>query len=132
MFLILADSDEAALEAAEQALEGIETVPYTVGKFASSGTKVGGKKYTNAIATTNDTFCPVLTHYKIGKPSRDVKCIYEVIVTGLQLESVCKAMEVGIEYATRPSGILAITSANYGGTLGKGKILLHSLFKDAK
>ncbi|MFX1562028.1 MAG: formylmethanofuran--tetrahydromethanopterin N-formyltransferase [Promethearchaeota archaeon] len=132
MFLILADSDEAALESAEHALEGIETIPYTVGKFAASGTKVGGKTYTDAIATTNDAFCPVLTHYKRGKHEREVKCVYEVIVTGLQLESVCKAMKVGIEYATRTSGILEITSANYGGTLGKGQISLHSLFKGAK
>jgi formylmethanofuran--tetrahydromethanopterin N-formyltransferase len=132
MFLILGDSDEAALESAEQALEGIKTVPYTVGKFASSGTKVGGKTYTNAIATTNDAFSPVLTHHKRGKPSREVKCIYEVIVTGLQLESVYKAMKVGIEYATKTSGILEITSANYGGTLGKGQISLHSLFQSTK
>lgn len=129
MFLILADSDEAALEAAEQALEGVATVPYVVGKFAASGTKVGGKTYRNAIATTNDTFCPVLAHRKESKLREGVKCIYEVIVTGLQLDSICKALKVGIENATKVPGVLEITSTNYGGTLGKGQISLHSLFQ---
>jgi formylmethanofuran:tetrahydromethanopterin formyltransferase len=33
-------------------------------------------------------------------------------------------MKVGIENATKVHGVLGITAANYGGTLGKGKILL--------
>ncbi|MFX1562723.1 MAG: formylmethanofuran--tetrahydromethanopterin N-formyltransferase [Promethearchaeota archaeon] len=129
MFLILADSDEAALHAAEKALEGIATVPYVVGKFAASGTKVGGKTYTDAIATTNDAFCPVLNHLRESKLRENIKCIYEVIVTGLQLDSVSTAMKIGIEKATKSPGVLEITSTNYGGTLGKGQISLHSLFQ---
>lgn len=128
MFLILAKSDEAALEAAEQALEGTKTVPYVVGKFAASGTKVGGKNYKDAIATTNDAYCPSLTRNRGSKLSEEVKCVYEVIVSGLRLEDVSKAMKVGIENATKVRGVSKITSTNYGGTLGKGKILLRSLF----
>jgi formylmethanofuran--tetrahydromethanopterin N-formyltransferase len=130
-FLILAKSDEAALKAAEQALAGVESVPFVVGKFAASGTKVGGKVYEEAIATTNDAYCPKLTHLEGSKISKDVKCIYEVIVTGLRLEGVRKAMKTGIEYATKVPGVLEITSTNYGGTLGKGKIYLHSLFTES-
>jgi formylmethanofuran--tetrahydromethanopterin N-formyltransferase len=128
MFLILANSDETALEAAEQALEGIKGVPYVVGKFAASGTKVGGKNYKDAIATTNDAYCPTLVQNEESKLSGDVKCVYEVIVSGLRLEDVRKAMKLGIENATEINGILKITSTNYGGTLGKGKIFLQSLF----
>lgn len=128
MFLILADSDEAALEAAENALEGVGKVPYVVGKFAASGTKVGGKNYKDAIATTNDAYCPSLARNETSKIGDDVKCVYEVIVSGLRLDSVREAVKIGIENATRVSGVLKITSANYGGTLGKGKILLRSLF----
>ena len=128
MFLILAKSDEAALEAAEQAAEGIKTVPYVVGKFAASGTKVGGKNYKEAIATTNDAYCPALVQNEGSKLSGDVKCVYEVIVSGLRLEDVRKAMKVGIENATKINGVLKITSTNYGGTLGKGRISLRSLF----
>jgi formylmethanofuran--tetrahydromethanopterin N-formyltransferase len=129
MFLILAESDEAALEAAERAVESIKTVPYVVGKFAASGTKVGGKKYKDAIATTNDAYCPCLTRSEGSKIPEGVKCVYEVIVSGLRLEDVCRAMKVGIENATGVRGVLKITATNYGGTLGRGKIFLHSLFQ---
>jgi formylmethanofuran:tetrahydromethanopterin formyltransferase len=37
-------------------------------------------------------------------------------------------MKVGIENATKIHGVSRITTANYGGTLGKGKIYLESLF----
>ena len=128
MFLILADSDEAALEAAELAVRDTKTVPYVVAKFAASGTKVGGKKYKDAIATTNDAYCPCITLNEGKKTTESVKCVYEVIVSGLRLEGVSKAMKVGIESATRVPGVLKITAANYGGTLGKNKIFLHNLF----
>lgn len=128
MFLILAESDEAALEAAEQAVEGIKTVPYVVGKFAASGTKVGGKRYKEAVATTNDAYCPCLARSEGSKIPENVKCVYEVIVSGLRLEDVSRAMKVGIENATRVHGVLKITATNYGGALGKGKIFLRSLF----
>jgi formylmethanofuran--tetrahydromethanopterin N-formyltransferase len=129
MFLILAKSDEAALEAAERAVESTRSVPYTVGKFAASGTKVGGKKYKDAVATTNDEYCPSLARNEGSKIPADVKCVYEVIVSGLRLENVIRAMKLGIENATKVPGVLNITASNYGGTLGKGKIFLHNLFQ---
>ena len=129
MFLILAKSDEAALEAAELAVEGVKTVPYVVGKFAASGTKVGGKNYKDAVATTNDAYCPSLVRNEGSKISADVKCVYEVIVSGLTLENVSRAMRASVENATKVSGVSKITTTNYGGTLGKGKIFLRSLFQ---
>lgn len=128
MFLILADSNESALKAAEKALKGIKTVPYVAGKFAASGTKVGGKKYKDAVATTNDAYCACLAERTKTKISKDVKCVYEVIINGLRMEDVKKAMKVGIEKATETTGVLKITAANYGGILGKGKIHLNQLF----
>jgi formylmethanofuran--tetrahydromethanopterin N-formyltransferase len=128
MFLILAESDESALTAAEQALEAIQTVPYVVGKFASSGTKVGGKRYKDAVATTNDAYCPSLAPNNGSNIPEEVKCAYEVIVSGLGFDDVRRAMKIGIDNATRVSGVLRITATNYKGTLGKGKIFLRSLF----
>ena len=128
MFLIFSKTDEAALTAAEQALEAIKTVPLVLGKFASSGTKVGGRTYKDAIATTNDAYCPSLAGREGSKIPEGVKCVYEVIVSGLRSEDVNKAMKVGIENATKVQGVTRITSANYGGTLGKGKIFLQNLF----
>ena len=63
-----------------------------------------------------------------SKIPEGVKCVYEVIVSGLRSEDVNKAMRVGIENATKVQGVTRITSANYGGTLGKGKIFLQGLF----
>jgi formylmethanofuran--tetrahydromethanopterin N-formyltransferase len=128
MFLILANSEEAALESAEKALEAVGRIPFVVGKVAASGSKVGGKTYKNVVATTNDAFCPALPRHEGSKISNDVKCVYEVIVSGQRLEDVLKAMKNGIEEATTVKGVLEITASNYGGTLGKGKINLHSLF----
>jgi len=129
MFLILAESDESALKAAEGALEGIQAVPYVVGKFASSGTKIGGKRYKDAVATINDAYCPSLAPNNGSKLPENVRCVYEVIVSGLRLEDVRRAMKTGIDKATRVHGVLKITATNYGGTLGKGKIFLRSLFQ---
>jgi len=128
MFIILAKSDEAALEAAECAVEGTRSIPFVVGKFAASGTKVGGKTYHEAVATTNDAYCPSLAGNADTKISNDVKCVYEVIVSGLRQEYVARAMKRGIENATKVHGVSGITAANYGGTLGRGKIFLQSLF----
>jgi len=129
MFLILAESDESALKAAEGALEGIQAVPYVVGKFASSGTKIGGKKYKDAVATTNDAYCPSLAPSNRSKLPENVRCVYEVIVSGLRVADVRRAMKTGIDKATSVHGVLKITATNYGGTLGKGKIFLRSLFR---
>ena len=123
-----ANANAKALEAAEQAVKGVRTVPHVVGKFASSGTKIGGKRYKDAIATTNDLYCPCLAQNEGSKIPEGVECVYEVIASGLRLENVKKAMKVGIENATKVHGVLKITATNYGGTLGKGKIFLRSLF----
>ena len=128
MFLILAESDESALKAAERALEGIQAVPYVVGKFAASGTKVGGKRYKDAVATTNDAYCPSLASKNESKLPENARCVYEVIVSGLRLEDIRRAMKTGIDNATRVHGVVKITATNYKGTLGRGKIFLRSLF----
>lgn len=128
MFLILANSDEAALESAERALKSVAAIPYVVGKFAASGSKVGGSTYKEAVATINDAYCPVLQQNREDKISEDVRCVYEVIVSGLRIKDVRNALKAGIESATKVPGVLKITATNYGGTLGKGKILLHRLF----
>ncbi|MFW9992339.1 MAG: formylmethanofuran--tetrahydromethanopterin N-formyltransferase [Candidatus Odinarchaeota archaeon] len=128
MFLILADSVETALESAEKAYDAAMTIPGVTCKIAASGSKVGGKTYKDAVATTNDAFCPALTNNEGRKIPDEVKCVYEVIVTGLKLEDMQKAMKIGIEKATAIPGVLKITTSNYGGTLGKGKIFLRDLF----
>ena len=129
MFLILADSNESALAAAEVALEAVARVPLVIVKCASSGSKVGAKSYTDVVATTNDAYCPTLGGLPDNRVPDGVECVYEIIVSGPKMEQVRQGMRVGIESATTIPGVKEIHTANYGGKLGKGKIYLHSLFE---
>lgn len=122
-FLILGESQAASLMAAEVAVDAIKEIPYVfnpcAGGIAASGTKVGGRKYTEAVATTNDAYCASIRDRVIEtKLPSGVNCVYEIFVNGLDLDSVEKAMKVGIEAATTVSGVKKITAGNYGGTLG--------------
>lgn len=130
MFLILSDSDETALAAAEKTLQVVSDVPLIVVKCAASGSKVGAKNYTDMVATTNDAYCPTLPRQADSHLWDEVRCVYEIIVSGPRLDDVRTGMKVGIEAATGTAGVLAIHTANYGGKLGKGKIHLHSLFQE--
>ena len=100
MFLILADSNEAALAAAEATLEAVAQVPLVIVKCASSGSKVGAKNYTDVVATTNDTYCPTLHGAPDSRIPDGVACVYEIIVSGPKMEHVRQGMTVGIERAT--------------------------------
>ncbi len=128
MFLILAKSNETALAAAEKTLEQVARVPLVVVKCAASGSKVGAKNYTDMVATTNDAYCPTLAALPATRLWNDVRCVYEIIVSGPREMDVRQGMKVGIEAATSCPGVVAIHTANYGGKLGSGKIPLHSLF----
>ena len=51
--------------------------------------------------------------------------MYEVVIDGLDLPSVERAMAVGVKAACRP-GVIGITAGNYGGTLGPYHLKLHA------
>ncbi len=127
MFLILADSVENALAAAEKALAETAEIPEVVVKCAASGSKVGAKNYDDVVATTNHTYCPTLKHEPDNHLDDRVTCIYEIIVSAPREASVREGMRVGIEAACSQKGVLGIETANYDGKLGSGKIDLHSL-----
>jgi len=127
-FLILADSQGSALLASEMALDAIKAIPYVTGRVAASGSKVGGHTYRNAVATTNDAYCPcIATRVQHSEVGSDVNCVYEIIVNGLDLEHVKTAMKAGIEKAKSVRGVRRITAGNYGGKLGSGRIDLRDL-----
>lgn len=123
-FLVLGESQASALMAAEVAVDAIKEVPYVfdpcAGGIAASGTKVGGRRYKQAVATTNDAYCAAIKdRVEESKIPSGVNCVYEVFVNGLDLASVERAMKVGIEAATTVAGVRKITAGNYGGKLGK-------------
>jgi len=88
---------------------------------------VGSKKY-KLPASTNDPYCPRLRKLVEGsRVPEGVRCVYELVVNGLALEDVKKAMSAGIRAAAEVEGVVLITSANYGGRLGPIKIYLREL-----
>ncbi|MBS7622177.1 formylmethanofuran--tetrahydromethanopterin N-formyltransferase, partial [Candidatus Bathyarchaeota archaeon] len=128
-FLILAESQASALLAAEVAVDAMKEIPLVfnpcAGGVAASGTKVGGRTYKQAVATTNDAYCATIKdRVEESKIPPGVNCVYEVFVNGLDLASVERAMKVGIEAAATVAGVRRITAGNYGGKLGKTLIPL--------
>ena len=57
-----------------------------------------------------------------------VNCVYEIVIDGIDFESVQKAMEVGVKAAIG-NEILGISAGNYGGKLGKHHFRLYDIFK---
>jgi formylmethanofuran--tetrahydromethanopterin N-formyltransferase len=53
--------------------------------------------------------------------------VLEIVIDGLDDESVAEAMRVGIRAACI-EGILQITAGNYGGSLGDHLFRLHEIF----
>ncbi len=128
-FLIIGESQSAALAAAEAAVAAIRTVPDVIlpfpGGIVRSGSKVGSK-YRALKASTNDAYCPTLRGRVASPLPAGANAVYEIVIDGLSLAAVEQAMRVGITAACRP-GVLQISAGNYGGKLGPYPIPLHRL-----
>ncbi|MGH9749595.1 MAG: formylmethanofuran--tetrahydromethanopterin N-formyltransferase [Candidatus Polarisedimenticolia bacterium] len=135
-FLILARDQDAALAAAEAAVDAMRRVRSVVlpfpGGIVRSGSKVGARRYKKMIASTNDAYCPTLRSRKGVKSAlpEGVNAVLEVVVNGLDRAAIEAALRAGIEAACRP-GVIEISAGNYGGRLGKHHFRLHALFDDS-
>src|SRR5438093_6485794 len=117
-FLILARDQNAALGAAEAAVDVMRKVRGVVlpfpGGIVRSGSKVGAKHYKKMIASTNDAYCPTLR----GRGGVDselpdgVNAVLEIVVDGLNRAAVEGALRNGVDAACR-RGVVAITAGNY-------------------
>jgi formylmethanofuran--tetrahydromethanopterin N-formyltransferase len=120
-FLILAEDGDSALAAAEASVDAIRHVPGVIlpfpGGVARSGSKVGSKRYSTMIATTNDAFSPTLRAITESEIPDGVNSVLEIVLDGLDVPSIEAAMRAGIQAACRP-GVRAISAGNYGGKLG--------------
>ncbi|MEM2915444.1 MAG: formylmethanofuran--tetrahydromethanopterin formyltransferase, partial [Candidatus Bathyarchaeia archaeon] len=56
-----------------------------------------------------------------------VNYIPEIVVNGIALDKVKEAMKAGIEAVSQVEGVIGISAGNYGGKLGRYKILLREL-----
>ncbi len=127
-FLIMGDSEDKTLEAAEAAIEAIQKVPGVVtpfpGGLCRSGSKVGST-YAFLRASTNTPFCPAIKHsFKESKVPEGVNSVLEVVINGFDEASVIKAMGVGVDAATKVDGVKWITAVNFDGKLGKFQMSL--------
>lgn len=132
-FFILAENQPAGLLAADAAVDAIETVPGAItpfpGGIVASGSKVGSIKYKFLGASTNEKMCVTLKDEVEGcQIPENVNGVYEIVIDGVDEETVKAAMKAGIEAAVKISGVIQISAGNFGGNLGKYQIKLHELF----
>lgn len=131
VIIIMARDRRSGLSAAERAAEAARAVGNVIlpfpGGICRAGSKVGSRKY-KLPASTNEPFCPRLRKLVEGtKVPEGVRCVYELVINGLDLESVKKAMAAAIRAAAEMPNVVKITSANYGGKLGPVKVYLKEL-----
>ncbi len=134
-FLILAKTTRHALTACEKAVGEIQKVPGVITSFpggiVGSGSKVGSK-YNFLPASTNEAFCPTLKGQVKSELSDEIGSVLEVVIDGLDEESINKAMRVGIEtvcsYGLK-KGICRVSAGNYGGGLGPHHFHLRKIMK---
>lgn len=129
-FWIMCKTKRALKEAGEKALEAIHKIDGVVTPFdiCSAGSKTE-TRFPWIGPTTNHQYCPSLKK-KLGNASqvpRDVNYIPEIVINGISLQAVKKAMKAGIEAALVVEGVTGISAGNYGGELGEHKIYLREL-----
>ena len=131
-FLILGRTPDAALAAAERAVESIRSIPAVIlpfpGGIVRSGSKVGSK-YRKLIASTNTPYCPTLRRSTQSALPDDVASVLEIVIDGLSPDDVRRAMAAGVRAACG-DGVVSISAGNYGGKLGKHLIHLRPLFQE--
>ena len=90
---------------------------------------VGSLKY-KLKASTNHPFCPRLkTLVQDSELPENVNCVYDIVVNGLSVEAIKKAMGEGIKAAVRVPGVVRISAGNYAGKLGPYKAFLKEVLE---
>ena len=134
-FLVLAKTARHGLAACEKAVEEIQKVPGVITAFpggvVGSGSKVGSK-YKFLTASTNEAYCPTLKGQVKSELSDEIGSVLEIVIDGLDEESINEAMRLGIKAACSfgpAKGICRISAGNYGGNLGPHLFHLRKLLK---
>lgn len=120
-FLLLGETPEATLEAAERAVEAAKKVNGVVLPFPGGIVRSGSKtssKYKFLRASTNTAYCPTIRRQTESALPEEVNSVLEIVIDGLDDAAIREAMRVGMLAACIP-GIARISAGNYGGTLGQ-------------
>jgi formylmethanofuran--tetrahydromethanopterin N-formyltransferase len=132
-FLLLGTDQAQTLAAAAAAVAAIRTVPGVIvpfpGGVVRSGSKVGSR-YKALRASTNDEYCPTLRGITRSRLPDGVNAVYEIVIDGLDVEAVRRAMRVGIRAACG-AGVRQISAGNYEGKLGQHRLGLHEILAEA-
>jgi formylmethanofuran--tetrahydromethanopterin N-formyltransferase len=133
-FLILAQTADAALEAAEAAADSMASLEGVIlpfpGGVVRSGSKVGARRSKTMIASTNDAFCPTLRAVTETALPDGVNSVLEIVINGTDATAIATAMRSGIDAACR-DGVVAISAGNYGGKLGPHHFHLRKIMEEA-
>jgi formylmethanofuran--tetrahydromethanopterin N-formyltransferase len=128
-FIILAKDKLSGLKAAEESVKAIRAEASEVilpfpGGICRSGSKAGSLKY-KLSASTNHPFCPRLRALVPDtQVPEDVNCVYEIVIDGLSVDAVRRAVGEGVKAAATIPGVMRISAGNYGGKLGPYKAVL--------
>jgi len=130
-FWIMCKTRKALKEAGEKALEAIRNIEGVTTPFdvCSAGSKPE-TRFPWIGPTTNHPYCPSLKE-KLGEESKvpeNVNYIPEIVINGVSLQVVKKAMKAGIEAVLSVDNVVKISAGNYGGKLGNYMIYLRELF----
>lgn len=124
-FFILAENQMAGVMAAEAAVDAISAVEGVItpfpGGMVASGSKVGCNNYKFLNASTNEKMCVTLKDKVDSDIREDANGVFEIVIDGIDEESVRAAMKAGIEAACNVPGVLEIDAGNFGGNLGAYK-----------
>ncbi len=126
---LMVDSQKAGLQAATRVVDAIfqkveEVIMPFPGGICRSGSKAGSLRYKLG-ASTNHPYCPTLRRIvPDSSVPEGVECVYEIVINGLTLEAVKKAMSEGVKVAVETFGLKRISAANFGGKLGPYKVPL--------
>lgn len=133
-FLIMAENGKAGLQAAEEAVNAIGKncerviLPFP-GGVCRAGSKAGSMKY-KLKASTFHLYCPKLRALvEDSRVPENVSTIYEIVINGLDIDAIKKAMNVGISAAAMVSGVVKISAGNYGGKLGPYRAYLKDVLQ---
>lgn len=123
---IFCDSVESALAAGDVAVNAVSRVDGAIASFdiCAAGSKVE-TRFPEIGPTTNHPFCPGLRG-KIPDSSVPVgvESIPEIVVNGIDVETVKDAMKEIILDLKSQKGVIKISAGNFKGKLGKYKIFL--------
>lgn len=130
-FWYMCKTKESVLNAGRMALEAIGEVEGIVTPFdICSAASKPETNYPWIGPTTNHPYCPSLkTVLKESKVPEGVAYIPEIVINGINLDTVIGAMKVGIEAVLEDEDVLMVSAGNYNGQLGDYQINLREMFK---